>query len=79
MVEPRNNRVLKDGRATTRTASPYSFHILRHTATSELKNRGVSGAISEDIIGHESTEISRNYTHIDPKANEDTVGKLPTL
>jgi integrase len=79
IVDPRNNRAVKDGRATTRTASPYSFHSLRHTATSELKNRGVSGAIAEDIIGHESTEISRNYTHIDLTAKEEAVNKLPAL
>jgi hypothetical protein len=40
---------------------------------------GSSAAIAEDIIGHESTEISRNYTHIDLTAKEDAVNKLPAL
>ena len=53
------------GRDSPRARSEVTFHSLRHTATSLLKNAGVSEAVARDIIGHESAAISRHYTHID--------------
>lgn len=67
------------GRSAERTASRLSFHCLRHTATSLLKNAGVSEAITRDIIGHESAEISRHYTHVDSTSKRDAIAKLPNL
>ncbi len=52
-----------NGRALRRMISDISFHSLRHTATSLLKNAGVPEAVAMDIIGHESEAISRHYTH----------------
>jgi integrase len=46
------------GRESPRVRSDVTFHSLRHTATSLLKNAGVSGAVARDIIGHESAAIS---------------------
>ena len=53
------------GRSASRAPSVLSFHSLRHTATSMLKNAGVSDSVTMDIIGHESAAVSKNYTHID--------------
>ena len=36
----------------------FSFHALRHTATSLMKNAGISATTVQDIIGHESAAIS---------------------
>ena len=48
------------GRSVSRAPSVLSFHSLRHTATTMLKNAGVSDAVARDIIGHESAAMSRN-------------------
>lgn len=67
------------GRAASRELSQISFHSLRHTATSLLKAAGVSEAVARNIIGHESAEISRHYTHVDDEAKRAAVDKLPDL
>ncbi|MBI5692037.1 MAG: tyrosine-type recombinase/integrase [Verrucomicrobia bacterium] len=67
------------GRSRRRTVSPISFHSLRHTATSLLKNAGVTEAVAMDIIGHDSKAISQSYTHIDEKTKRAALEKLPRL
>lgn len=67
------------GRATRRAVSEISFHSLRHTNVSLLKNAGVSDAVAQDLVGHESAEVSRLYTHIDDKAKREAVNKLPVI
>jgi integrase len=67
------------GRDGKRQLSKLTFHSLRHTATSLLKNAGVSNAIAQDLIGHDSEAISRNYTHIDPETRRAALDKLPEL
>jgi len=67
------------GRDGRRNISEISFHALRHTATSLMKNAGVSAAIVQDIIGHESAAISANYTHIDEAAKRGALEKMPDL
>jgi len=52
---------------------------LRHTAVSLLKNAGVSPAIVQDIIGHESAEISAHYTHIESDAKAAALDTMPTI
>ena len=59
----------RKGRDSKRNASEISFHSLRHTAVSLLKTAGVSDAVAQDLVGHESAEISRHYTHIEAPAN----------
>ena len=59
--------------------SDLSFHSLRHTATSLLKNAGVSDVVARDLIGHESEAISRSYTHIDAETKRAAVEKLPDV
>lgn len=65
------------GRAALRAKSELSFHSLRHTATSLMKNAGVSPAIVQDIIGHESAEISAHYTHVEHDAKKKALEALP--
>jgi integrase len=67
------------GRGGKRTMSRLSFHSLRHTATSLLKNAGVSNAIAQDLIGHDSEAVSRNYTHIDPETRRAALDKMPEI
>ncbi len=69
----------KAGRSTRRQLSPISFHALRHTATSLLKNAGVSDVVARDIVGHESEAVSRSYTHIDAETKRTALDKLPDV
>lgn len=67
------------GRDAPRERNEVTFHSLRHTATSLLKNAGVSEAVARDIIGHESAEISRHYTHVDEEVKRRAIELLPDL
>ena len=69
----------KRGRSGKRERSELSFHSLRHSATSLLKNAGVSDAVARDIIGHESAAVSANYTHIEPETKRRALDALPDL
>lgn len=65
--------------ADRRKVSRVSFHSLRHSAVSWMKNAGVSAAIVQDIVGHDSAEISAHYTVIDREAKASALSKMPTL
>jgi|JI10StandDraft_1071094.scaffolds.fasta_scaffold04155_14 integrase len=67
------------GRSRRRKVSEISYHSLRHTATSLLKNAGVSESVAMDIIGHDSAAISRHYTHIEEKTKRKALAKLPDI
>ncbi len=67
------------GRAAARATSDISFHSLRHTATSLLKNAGISPAVVQDIIGHDSAEMNTHYTHIESDAKRKALQVLPKL
>jgi integrase len=56
-----------------------SFHNLRHTTTSMLKNAGISDSVARDIVGHESAAVSANYTHIDRETKRTALDKLPDV
>lgn len=56
-----------------------SFHCLRHTATSLLKNAGVSDVVAREVIGHDSEAVSRVYTHIETKTLKGAVDTLPDI
>ena len=68
-----------EGRAARRTASKVSFHSLRHTTTSLLKNAGVSSAIAEEFVGHDSAEMNRVYTHIEQSSMKRAADTLPDV
>ncbi|NDJ14627.1 MAG: integrase, partial [Acidobacteriia bacterium] len=50
-----------------------------HTATSLLKNAGVSEVVARDIIGHDSAAVSANYTHVDEDTKRKAVDLLPDI
>jgi integrase len=81
LAAPNKHRKSTDchGRNGRRKMSEISFHSLRHTATSLMKNAGISAAIVQDIIGHESAAISANYTHIDEEAKRNALSKMPDV
>ena len=67
------------GRDGPRSLSQISFHSLRHTATSLMKNAGVNASVVMDIIGHESEAISAHYTHIDEETKRKAIARLPSI
>ena len=79
LAPPRSGMAPREGRAGKHIGNPLSFHCLRHTATSMLKNAGVGEAVARDIIGHDSKAISDNYTHIDDDAKRTALNSLPDI
>lgn len=67
------------GQQGQRQESEISFHSLRHTTTSLLKNAGVSPAITEEFVGHDSAEMNRHYTHIELDAMRRAAETLPDV
>jgi integrase len=62
-----------------RQQSELSFHSLRHTATTLLKQAGISGPVVQELIGHESDAVNRVYTHIDAETLRAANASLPRL
>lgn len=79
LATPQGKEETGRGHGFRRALNPLSFHSLRHTATSLLKNAGVSAVVAMDIIGHESEAISRHYTHVDEGAKHAAIAGLPDL
>jgi integrase len=73
------HRKTKNGRDAKRDLRDISFHSFRHTATSMMKNAGVSEAVVMDIIGHDSPAVSAMYTHIDSAAKRSALDAMPDL
>jgi hypothetical protein len=44
-----------------------------------MKNAGISPAIVQDIIGHQSAEISAHYTHVENAAKLKALNALPDI
>ncbi len=77
--EKRDHKGKGKGRDAKRDSHPLSFHSIRHTATSMLKNAGVSNAVAMELIGHDSEAVSRVYTHIETSALKKAVETLPDV
>ncbi len=74
-----NHKGTGKGRDARREASEVTFHCLRHTATSLLKNAGVSDVVAREIIGHKTEAISRAYTHIETKTIRRAIAAMPDV
>lgn len=67
------------GRTGRRAASQLSFHSLRHTAVTLLKEAGVPQAVVQELIGHESAAMSQHYTHVGVEALRKAASSLPKV
>jgi integrase len=79
MAKKKTHKATGKGRAAKREQNEVSFHSLRHTATSLLKNAGVSEAVAMEFVGHESQSVSRQYTHIDTDTLRRAAHTLPDV
>ena len=69
----------KKGRSARRAKSELSFHSLRHTAVSLLKDAGIPEAVVMELVGHDSKQMSAHYTHVGTEALQKAAAALPTL
>jgi integrase len=67
------------GRSARRQVSALSFHSLRHTAVSLLKDAGIPQATVQELIGHDSEQMSALYTHVGREALEKAAAALPVI
>jgi integrase len=67
------------GRSGKRAGSDLSFHSLRHTAVSLLKDAGVPDAVVMALVGHESAAMSHRYTHVGKEALARAAKTLPEI
>jgi integrase len=77
--DPKAHKARKKGRSARRMVYDTSFHAMRHTATSLLKNAGVSNVVAMDIIGHKSEAVSAVYTHIETATKRKAIDALPDI
>jgi integrase len=81
LVAHRSHRAAEKGggRAGKRQGSTITFHSLRHSFVSWLKATGVAQSVAMDLAGHQSVEVSRNYTHTTDELKAAALGRLPDL
>jgi integrase len=56
-----------------------SFHCLRHTAVTMMKEAGIPAAVVMELIGHDSEQMSNVYTHVGAEAMQEAADSLPDL
>jgi len=62
-----------------RVLSSLSFHSLRHSANSELHNRGVSPEIRKVLFWGRGKSVIDNYTHSELETLRAAVGHIPNI
>ena len=76
---PRNHESRGIGCKGKRARMDTSFHSLRHTAVSLLKDAGISDAVVMALVGHESAAMSHRYTHVGKEALARAAKTLPEV
>ena len=67
------------GPSNRRRANALSFHSLRHTAVSLLKDAGIPQATVQEIVGHSDAETNRQYTHVGIEQLQRAAAAFPTI
>jgi len=67
------------GFGVRRASSELSFHSLRHTAVTLLKDAGIPQAVVQELIGHDSQQMSALYTHVGQEALAKAAAALPDI
>jgi len=77
--EKRDHQSRGIGRNAKRAESLLSFHSLRHTAVSLLKDAGIPQAAVQELIGHDSAAMSQLYTHTGRESLLKAANALPEV
>jgi integrase len=72
-------RLLREANGAGRSQSSLSFHSLRHSFNAALANAGVGVELRQELTGHSSPEMNKNYTHPDIKRMREAVLRLPDV
>ena len=67
------------GRGIGSGRSSLSFHSLRHSAVTFLKEAGIPAATVMELVGHDSIEMSDHYTHVGRESMVRAAESFPTL
>ena len=68
-----------DGRGVGSSTGGLSFHCLRHTAVSLLKDAGIPAATVMELVGHDSAQMSEHYTHTGSESLKQAAEAFPDL
>jgi len=80
LAQARKNRETGTGhRGVKHKADELSYHCLRHTFVSWLKDAGATDSVARDLAGHESADVNKLYTHIAPATRRAAVAQLPDI
>ena len=79
LAKGRSKKPTGRGKSVRRKTNELSFHSLRHTATTLMKDAGIPESVVRDVIGHASSAVSAIYTHVGTKAKEKALNALPNL
>ena len=60
-----------------RRSGDLSFHSLRHTAVTLLKEAGIPQAVVMELVGHDNEEMSQHYTRVGRTALEGAARAFP--
>ena len=77
--EPFDRTSQGKGRGSKRSKNELSFHCLRHTAVSLLKDAGIPEAVVMELVGHDSKEMSKHYTHVGQDALVRAAASFPEI
>ena len=72
-------RLLREANGAGRSQSSLSFHSLRHSFNAALANAGVGVERRQELTGHSSPEMNKNYTHTDVERMREAVLLLPDV
>lgn len=67
------------GRGVGSGTGGLSFHCIRHTAVSLMKDAGIPEAAVMELVGHDSEQMSAHYTHVGREALEKAAAAIPAL
>ena len=67
------------GRGKGSGQEPLSFHSLRHTAITLLKEAGIPAAVVMELVGHDSEEMNQHYTRVGRESLEKGARAFPSL
>jgi integrase len=79
LIPPRTYETTGKGHSGAREPSEISFHSLRHSAVTMLKASGLSDFVAREIVGHETTAVSRHYTHLSTDDLRTAMQRLPDV
>jgi integrase len=60
-----------------RRGGELSFHCLRDTAVTMMKEAGIPSAVVMELVGHDSDAMSEHYTHVGIEAMQRAADSLP--